>query len=88
MIHRTDDNQLELIQYLRSIVGNHRVKILSQVDNFFDAVFTWKGENIFLEFKSKKGKLSPGQNILHQTWGGKKFIVRTKDDIDEALGIR
>jgi len=68
-------------------VGNHRVVILSQVDNFFDGIYTWLGENVLFEIKSKKGNLSDGQKILHQTWGGRHYVFRNKEDVDKALGI-
>lgn len=84
---RIDNNHQELVKYICSIVGSHRWKSLSQVPNFFDGILTWKGVNILVEFKTDKGKLSPGQKELHQAWGGPHYVIRNEGDVDRMLGI-
>lgn len=56
-----------------------------------DIVGIWKGKPLFIEIKTRKGKLSDVQATkiaeINQA-GGLAFVARSIDDVIEALGIQ
>jgi len=84
--HRRDDNQLEIIEFCRSIGAS--VQVVAPIDNFCDLCVGFMGENFLLEVKGKKTKITPQQKILHSTWSGKIHIVRSIEDVMSVMKIR
>ena len=86
MKHRHDDFQFRVIEYLGMVPGVSW-KDVSQVDGFVDLIVGWKGINHLWEIKSEKGKLSKEQKLFHHCWSGKIVVIRSIEDINNALGI-
>ena len=56
-----------------------------------DIVGIWQGKPLFIEVKTRKGKLSEAQEIKIKEItraGGIAFVARGIDDVIDALGIR
>jgi hypothetical protein len=85
-------NHLKKIYFFRS--GNGAIR--TELGNFFrtgrpgnpDIVVCYKGIFVGLEIKTKTGKQSPSQEKTEQeiiNAGGKYFIIRSIDDVINAL---
>lgn len=94
MIHRKDDNQLQIIQWLRDNIPGLSMKSLTQVDGFVDLALGWMGINHLWEFKTPKtkktreGKLTKEQQLFIAKWSGDIKVIRTLEDALDALGIK
>lgn len=84
MPKRVDKNQKEIVEYLRakgcSVLDLHGVGKGAP-----DLCVGYRGCNLLLEIKSKKGKQNKLQQKWEQEWGGLMFIVRGMVDIDILL---
>jgi len=84
MIHRTDKNQAEIVDYLRRT--GRTVISLSQVGGGCpDILVGYRGVNFLFEIKSERGKLSESQVEMHDNWRGKIHVVRSIEDAEEIL---
>lgn len=81
---RRDANEPEIIRALEQ-VGASVSKI--SATGFPDLVVGWRGENILMEVKDKKGKLTEDEQRWHDHWRGTVHIVRSADDALALLGI-
>jgi len=84
--HRSDSNQIEIIEFCRSIGAS--VQVISMIDNFCDLCVGYMGTNYLLEVKGKKTKVTPEQKILHSTWSGKIHVIRSIEDVIAVMPIR
>jgi len=85
MFDRVDNNQKEIVGFLRRI--GCTVVVTSSVKGFVDIVVGLKGVNYLFEIKSKSGKLTEKQKELHDSWRGSIHIVRSIEDCAEVLGL-
>jgi hypothetical protein len=46
-----------------------------------------RGNNIFLEIKREKGKLTDDQREWHAKWGGSVHIVKSPEEALKAVGL-
>lgn len=82
-IARVDDNQKQIVKYLRE--KNVIVSITSaQGKGFPDLVCGYKGKNILLELKDGNKPLSaqvltPEQRLFHAMWKGQIAVVNTPE---------
>lgn len=83
--HRSDANQLEIIDFCRSIGAS--VQVISMVDNFVDLCVGFMGVNYLFEVKGKKTKVTPEQKRLHVTWSGKIHVIRSIEDVIAVMPI-
>lgn len=51
-----------------------------------DLVVGFRGVNTWLEVKTDKGELKPGQADWHQWWRGQVAVVRTAEEALKAIG--
>jgi len=83
---KVDANQTEIVKHLRKLQAS--VQILSAVGKGCpDLLVGYKGHNILMEVKVKKGKLTPDQVVWHLTWHGAVVIVRTPAEAEAALRL-
>lgn len=80
---RTDTNQKEIVEYLRS-KGVSVATTASIGDGFPDIVCGFRGKNILLEIKDgsrspSEQKLTPKQQIFHLTWRGQIAVVNSPE---------
>jgi len=85
MVHRADDNQRELVDFMRAVGCS--VLILSQVGNGCpDLLVGWKGQNYLFEVKTETGRLSDRQKDFKECWRGKPpVVIRNIEDVVEWL---
>ena len=50
-----------------------------------DVILGWRGSNIMVEIKSKRGRLTPAQVEFHEDWRGQISIIRTEAELVELL---
>ena len=82
---KVDANQNTIVSGLRQIFGPDCVFILSTVGSgMTDIIVGVRGQNILLEIKTDRGKLTPDQQIFHKVWPGQVDIVHT---LEEALKV-
>lgn len=86
-IHRTaakrDGNEREIIDALKAVGAS--VQPLS-AKGCPDLLVGYRGENILMEVKLPKGKLTDDEQVWHDGWRGQVAIVRTVDDALRAIG--
>lgn len=77
-----DKNEKEIVEALKK-VGASVART-----NFLDLVVGYKGVNYIIEVKMPKGKLSAGQELIIETWQGRKpEVVYSIQDAFRAIGI-
>lgn len=87
---RTDDNQNEIVQALRSVGAS--VAITSALGSgFVDIVAGYRGINYPIEIKDgskppSKRKLTPDEQEFHDLWRGAVIVVLSIDEALEAVG--
>ncbi len=85
---RVDDNQGEIVAYLRSMVAS--VQVLSAVGKGCpDLLVGYRRRNVLIEVKDgdkppSKRKLTPDEREWHALWRGE---VRIAESIDDARSI-
>lgn len=82
---KTDTNQGEIVNGLRSIFGPECVFDASGMGKGFpDLVIGVRGKTLLMEVKTKTGKLTTDQIIFHKLWDGQIAVVTT---LEEALQV-
>lgn len=85
-IAKKDDNHNEITEDLKrfgfSVWDTHQMG-----NDFPDFICARSGVTAVVEVKSKKGKLSPGQQIFKNTWNGKYIVARCYQDVLKEFGI-
>ncbi len=77
-----DANEKEIVDALKK-VGCSVVRI-----NWLDLIVGYKGENYIIEVKMPKGKVSAGQQLIIDSWQGRKpEIARGIDDALKIIGV-
>jgi len=85
-MHRTDDNQLEIVKALRSVGAE--VCDLSRVGfGCPDLLVSFCGRMTLIEVKSRKGKLNDYQKRFHEKWKAPIHVAKTKDEALTAIGV-
>lgn len=82
--HRSDINQPEIMDRLRSI-GCSIEPLTAQGGGCPDLLVGYRGLNILLEVKPPKGKLRQSQIIWHDRWLGQVAVVHTPDEAERAV---
>jgi hypothetical protein len=89
---RVDDNQSEIITYLRCIPGITVMDLSAVGAGCPDIAVGFMGRNYFFEIKD--GNKSPSRRTLtkvqsewHSMWRGQARVIICVDDILETLGI-
>ena len=81
---KIDNNQTEIVEHLRMCGAT--VHILSAVGKGCpDLLVGWAGDNLLMEVKVGKGKLTKDQVKWHKMWGGCVHIVHNKMEASEVL---
>jgi hypothetical protein len=89
---RTDDNQREIVDALRSVGAS--VQLLHTVGKGCpDLLVGFRGQNFLLEVKDGKKPLSAqalteDEKRWHLMWGGSVHTVRDVDEALVAIGVR
>lgn len=81
---RTDENQKEIVEYLRSLGA--LVFVTSSIGIGFVDLVVGNPEikQIFLmEIKTRHGRLTKSQRAFHDLWQGLIYIIRTKEEAKE-----
>ena len=82
---KTDTNQSSIVSGLRAIFGPDCVMDLSAVGQGCpDLAVGIRGKTLFMEIKTKTGKLTVDQQIWHRNWDGHVAIITT---LQEALDV-
>ena len=83
---KVDSNQKELCDYIRSRGAS--VCYLHAVGGGVpDIVIGYNGKNYLCEIKTLKGKLNNLQVAWFEAWSGHCVVIRTKEDINNILGV-
>jgi Holliday junction resolvase len=81
---RVDVNQKEIIAFFRerncSVVDLHAVG-----KGCPDLLVAISNQNILVEVKTEKGKLTPAQIKFHETWNAPIEIIRNKKEAQNLL---
>jgi hypothetical protein len=84
---KVDANQAELVKYIRSLGAS--VQHLHSVGGGVpDIIIGYNDKNYLAEIKTLKGKLNELQVVWFEAWCGQCQVIRTKEDINELLGVR
>tara|TARA_R110002153_G_scaffold57939_3_gene159161 strand:- start:279 stop:563 length:285 start_codon:yes stop_codon:yes gene_type:complete len=84
---KVDANQADLVKYIRSL-GASVQHLYAVGGGVPDIIIGYNGKNYLAEVKTLKGKLNPLQVMWFEAWGGQCQVIRTKEDINELLGVR
>jgi Holliday junction resolvase len=87
--HRIDDNQKQIVNYLRE----HHISVAvtsGMGKGFPDLVCGYRGKNILLEIKDGKKPvyaqaLTPEQHLWHHGWRGQIAVVNTPEMALDAI---
>lgn len=83
MPKRVDANQPEIVAALRQIGAT--VQHLHEVGKGCpDILVGFRGNNLLMEIKTKRGKLNQSESCWHDKWRGQ---VTTVHSVDDALGL-
>lgn len=83
---KVDSNQVELVSHARKMGAT--VQHLHSVGGGVpDIVLGYDGKNYLCEIKTLKGKLNELQVCWFDAWEGQVCVIRTKEDINELLGV-
>ncbi len=83
---KVDANQADLVKYIRSL-GASVQHLYAVGGGVPDIIIGYNGKNYLAEVKTLKGKLNPLQVMWFEAWGGQCQVIRTKEDINELLGV-
>lgn len=73
---KTDENQVRIVETLRKVGAT--VQVLSAVGKGCpDLLIGWRGKNLLIEVKSKRGKFTPEQVEWWAEWRGQKQVIRS-----------
>lgn len=50
-----------------------------------DLLLGFRGQNILIEVKTEKGKLTPAQEIFFRTWKGTAVVIRSPEAMENYL---
>ena len=85
---RRDTNQSDIVRDLR-LAGCSVQDLASLGDGAPDALVGYRGLDRLMEFKTKKGKLTPDQITWHALWRGRKVeVVRSTEEALDAMGLK
>lgn len=83
VIHRSDGNQDEIVQFAR--ICGATVDVIGEP---LDLLVGWRGQNLLWEVKrDAKAKLQPSQVEFFATWRGQKARVNSIADAARELGV-
>ena len=86
MAKRTDSNQGEIVQALRSCGAS--VQDLHALGHGCpDLAVGFRGINYLCEIKSEHGKLTDDERDWHAAWKGQVCVIRSIDDCLRLLGV-
>ena len=77
---RVDDNQREIIKYLRCIPGITVMDLSAVGAGCPDIAVGFMGRNYFFEIKDGNKKLTDGEKKFHNLWPSKVHIIRSKNE--------
>ena len=60
----------------------------SMGDDFPDMVLDWNGHNPLVECKTGNRKLRQGQHDFFDLWQGPHWIVRSKEELLQKMGLK
>jgi hypothetical protein len=76
---KVDGNHGEIVDALRAMGCS--VQSLAKVGNGCpDAIVSWKGKNVLMEFKQPGEKLNAIQRKWHNEWQGKAHVIYSFQD--------
>jgi len=86
---KIDDNQKEIVDYLRKIGATVR-STAAIGQGFPDLVIGYKGQNFLVEVKDgskvpSKRKLKPDEQAFFDSWAGHVFVIERIEDWQEQL---
>lgn len=81
---KRDANERDIVDALRAVGAS--VEIVSG-RGLPDLLVGWRGENLLMEIKGARGKLTKDQELWHVDWRGQVVIVRSVEEALSLIGV-